>query len=536
MIQSVSLVPESAPFNEEQRAWLNGFLAGWIGLQGSSATGAETRASVISDPRSTQEQTVQEDCSVPWHDPALQMEERLQLAEGRPLRQQLMAAMAQLDCGSCGYDCQRYADALASGEEKSFTLCSPGGKSTSRKLKELVSLNPEVNQNEPANSKNPAVNSPSPSEPSWNRRQPFPARILGIRNLNGTGSTKQTSHVEIDLAGSGIRYRVGDALGVYPVNCKDLVREVIAELRASADHPVEIDGQTMPLCDALENHFCLSEISDDLIACLRQASEDIQQRALFNQYLESPDLIDDWDVLDLLKHHSAIRLGAQQLVSSLARMKPRLYSISSSLNAHANQVHLTVGRVCWQHRDRERKGVASTMFSDRLMAGDQVRIFVHPAHAFSVPDDPAQHLIMIGPGTGIAPFRAFLQERLATKSTGKNWLFFGDQRSATDFLYRDELESMQTCGVLNRLDVAFSRDQTEKIYVQDKMLEQGAELWKWLNEGASVFVCGDARRMAVDVDKTLRRIISQYAGLSDQQTEMYLAQMQTEKRYCRDVY
>jgi len=528
-----TLIPESAPFNEEQRAWLNGFLAGWIGLQeGASAswTGPAQGTSEIT--LSAPSPAAAEPEEFPWHDPALPLEERLKLSADKPLPRRLMAAMAQLNCGSCGYDCQRYAEAISSGAEKCLTLCSPGGKPTSKVLKDLVRL-------ELGSPSAPLTATPAPATPGqspWSRSHPFPARIHSIRNLNQAGSSKQTSHVEIDLSGSELTYEVGDALGVYPTNCPELVEQVLAAIDTSTDSTFELDGKAVPVAEAIRHHFCLREISDELITTLADRCPDAEQSEAVRRLLDDAEAIDGHDVLDLLQQFPSIRLTSDELLGALPRMKPRLYSISSSQKAHPGQVHLTVGRVAWNFRDRQRKGVASTMFSDRLGNADPVRVFVHQAHGFSVPKNPESPMIMIGPGTGIAPFRAFLQERQVTGANGRNWLFFGDQQAATDFLYEDELQTLLEQRVLTRLDVAFSRDQENKIYVQDRMLEQGAEFWSWLQQGAHVYVCGDARRMAVDVDKALRKVIAQFGRLSEQQADVFVAEMIKQKRYCRDVY
>ncbi len=582
-----SIIPESAPFNDEQRAWLNGFLAGWIGLpgSGSGAAGAAVAASVATalldgSPAAPAEATEAEE-DFPWHDSSLSLSDRLQLAEGRPMPRRLMAAMAQLNCGSCGYDCRRYAEAIASGEEKSLKLCSPGGKETARVLKELVSLDlgtastnghstnghssnghpvdkgaatnghPIVNGQtaatgarllDPPVKKTPTgsfspTSTPAPAPSKWSRTNPFHATVLAIRNLNGEGSAKQTSHVELSLAGGDLSYEVGDALGVYPTNCRVLVQAILDRLRATGDEPVKFDGVPMPLSQALFERVCLTEIGDELLERLAEGCADATEAArIRSYYLDDSEPIEGWDVLELLNHCPSVTLTAAELIGNLSPLRPRLYSISSSLKAHAGQVHLTVGRVAWAFRDRSRKGVASTMFSDRLKPGNTVRVFVHKAHGFSVPTDLERPMIMIGPGTGIAPFRAFLQERRATGAAGKNWLFFGDQQSATDFLYREELHELQQAGVLTRLDVAFSRDQAEKIYVQNRMLEHGAAFWQWLDEGGHVYVCGDAKRMAVDVDRALRQIVAEHGRMSAPEADAYVARMASEKRYCRDVY
>lgn len=543
MSPPIALIPETAPFTAEQRAWLNGFLAGWIGLQGESGppTATSTLAALPETSSGTQSSGVEPE-DAPWHDPALALEDRLQLAQGRPLPSRLMAAMAQLDCGSCGYDCRRYAEAIASGEERSLSLCSPGGKATARKLKELVALESSAGTNGNGQGKGhghaPAAATVDGRNAGsrWTRQNPFAARVLAVRNLNGPGSAKQTTHVELDLSGSGLTYDVGDALGVYPTNCPELVNDLLTALNASGDELVEIDGRELPLTQALRESCCLSEITDDLVQLMSERSGDLGHTALLKGLLDDPAPIDGWDVLDLLREFPSARLPATDLAGALARLRPRLYSISSSLKAHPGQVHLTVGRVAWQARERFRKGVASTMFSDRLSPGEAVRVFVQKSHGFTVPGDPAAPAIMIGPGTGIAPFRAFLQERQAAQAPGRNWLFFGDQRAATDFLYREELEAFVARGVLTRLETAFSRDQVEKVYVQTRMLEQGEELWRWLQSGAHVYVCGDARRMAVDVDKALRRIVAEQGRMDESAADRYVARLAQDRRYCRDVY
>ncbi len=245
---------------------------------------------------------------------------------------------------------------------------------------------------------------------------------------------------------------------------------------------------------------------------------------------------ENFDVLDALELARPADLDESEFLAVLPPLSPRLYSIASSLKAHAEEVHLTVGRVSYEMNGRQRFGVASTMFADRARTGDAVGVFIHAASDFTVPVDPAAPMIMVGPGTGIAPFRAFLEERQASGASGMNWLFFGDQCAATDFLYQDELAAMQARGCLMRLDVAFSRDQTHKIYVQDRMREQGAELFRWLEAGAYFFVCGDAKRMAVDVDRALHELIAVHGGLSEEEASAYVQELKQQNRYVRDVY
>ncbi|MCA8987227.1 MAG: sulfite reductase subunit alpha [Planctomycetaceae bacterium] len=519
---SITLLPDSAPFTDEQKAWLNGFLAGMLGLEEETpGNSAEVVSSQISA------EPIEE--SFPWHDPGLSLEDRMTLAAEKPLERQLMAAMAQLDCGACGYVCQTYAEAIANGSEKSLKLCVPGAKDTTKKLKELLAnaeTIPATGQSE--------LPSTNGTPQGHTRQNPFPATLLRAETLNKQGSSKVVRHIEIDLTDSGLEYKVGDALGIYPTNCPDLVSQIVGEFSVNPETPVMVDGQLIPFAEALRAHFCLKDITDELIDLLKTVASPNDLNSL-GQLIEQ-DLLDDMDLLDLLHDLPASRPVIQDFIDSLAPLQPRLYSIASSRSAVGNTVHLTVGQVISEKRNRTRKGVASTMFGDRLFTGDQVRVFVHSSSTFGIPADDATPLIMIGPGTGIAPFRAFLQERQARKAPGKNWLFFGDQHAATDFLYEDELQDFVQSGLLSRLDTAFSRDQSEKIYVQQRMLENAQEIFRWLEAGACVAVCGDAKRMAIDVDNALRRIIELEGKQTEEQARQYLKMLTTSGRYQRDVY
>ena len=531
-----SLIPDTAPFDAEQRAWLNGFLAGWVGLQTAGGpapqAGGSPSGALIAEGTPPEE----EDEDFPWHDDSLPMGERMELAEGKPLERKLMAAMAQLDCGSCGYLCRTYAEAIADGSEKSLKKCTPGGKETAKKLKELVAGAPAEAI--------PAAAAPSAGAPSagpsagpvWTRDNPFPATLLTVRNLNGAGSAKSTSHVEIDLSGSGLQYEVGDSLGLYPTNCGELADDVLAALGGDPNAVVSPPaGDDCPLRQALIERACLTEVTGELLELIRPLCRDPAEAGVVAKALEDEDTIEGWDVLDLLHATGSATLDPAAFAAALSPLQPRLYSISSSPKAHPGQVHLTVGRVEWAAGSRQRKGVASTMLADRLRVGETVRVFVQKSHGFTVPPDPGAPAIMIGPGTGIAPFRAFLEERAVTHAPGRNWLFFGDQRAETDFLYRDELDGLRERGVLHRLDTAFSRDQEAKVYVQNRMLEAADELYRWLTDGAYLYVCGDAKRMAVDVDRALHAIVADRAG-GEAAAKAFVRDLKKSKRYCRDVY
>ena len=362
----------------------------------------------------------------------------------------------------------------------------------------------------------------------YSRSNPFPARLVESRPLNREGSKKDTRHVVIDLAGSGLTYKPGNALGVYPENCPDLVDEVLHALNA---------GGRLDLRPLLLRNYSLGRPVDDLIERLVECAASPEEADLLTRIRDGEDnWIDTADLLDVLRRHPSIRIEADQLLELLPPLQPRLYSISSSPRAHPGEVHLTVGVVRYPKGDRLRKGVASTFLAERVAAGGEVRVFVHPSHRFQLPDSGDTPMIMVGPGTGIAPFRAFLEERRATSATGKNWLFFGDQCRATDYLYEQELHEFQAAGVLTRLDLAFSRDQAGKVYVQDRMLERARELWNWLEEGAHFYVCGDAKRMANDVDHALQQIVATQGGLSAGDAKAYVTGMAKSGRYQRDVY
>jgi sulfite reductase (NADPH) flavoprotein alpha-component len=532
---NITLIPPSAPFSPEQRAWLNGFLAGWIGLNpqaGSTtaidANGSAERVEPIVEAPSKPE-------FEPWHDPSLAIDRRLQLADGQPMARRLMAAMAQLDCGSCGYDCRTYSEAIARGEETRLSLCSPGGSTTARVLKRLLrEQTPGDRQSSHITEK---TNGQTNDERGWTRENPYTARIIRAVNLNRPGSEKATYHVELELGRHGPTYRVGDSLGLYPENCPTLVDEVIEALGAQGDEPVTLASwSATTLRAALISHSGLSEVTDGLLERLADAATDLDEARQLRELLDDDLPIAGSDVLDVLRRFPSARINASDFINALAPIQPRLYSIASSPNRHQGQVHLTVRRVCYEFGGRSRKGVASTMLADRVSPGSLVRVFVQKAHGFTLPDDPETPILMIGPGTGIAPFRAFLHERDAVGARGKSWLVFGDQRRGTDFLYEDELTDFLQRGVLTRLDTAFSRDQDHKLYVQHRLIELGAEVVRWLQDGARIYVCGDAKRMAADVDQALRDVVRRHGGMSADESGAYLASLAASGRYLKDIY
>lgn len=376
----------------------------------------------------------------------------------------------------------------------------------------------------------------APVIPGSNKQNPYAAALVTNKRLSGEQSAKDIRHFEFDLSDSGLKYEAGDALGVIPVNDAGLVSLLLSELKADYETPVP--GFDRNLGDLLTYQFEISEPSRKLIEWVGQHTTN--QELLHVLQHDDKDTLANWlwgkDTLDLLQLELKRSLSVPELVAMLRPLQHRAYSISSSSKAHPNQVHLTIASVRYHSAGRERKGVCSTYLAERVRRGEKPAIFISPNKAFRVPANNNAPLIMVGPGTGIAPFRAFLQERQATGAEGKNWLFFGDQHQEHDYIYADELAGWQQSGLLTHLDLAFSRDQEEKIYVQNRMLEKGAELYAWLQEGAYFYVCGDASRMAKDVDAALYEVVRQFGGLSSERAAAYIDQLKKDKRYLRDVY
>ena len=372
----------------------------------------------------------------------------------------------------------------------------------------------------------------------YSRQHPIRARLLSNTRLNHQDSAKDTRHVELDLGDSGVTYEPGDSLGVLPLNSPDLVRSVLAELGADPEGSVPTpDGVTRPLREALASDYTITRVKPALVELLARSASDRTQARALEALLVDPDAsLAGIDLADLLRQFPSARPRPNELVTTLSKLQPRLYSICSSLKAHPREVHLTVGIVRYQSRGKWQEGVASTFLGVRSLPGSEIRAFVHRSPRFRLPPDPNRPIIMIGPGTGIAPFRAFLEERAITRAPGKNWLFFGDQYRMLDFLYRDDWQRLSQAGVLTRLDTAFSRDQSAKVYVQHRLLANGAEVWSWLQAGANFYVCGDAKRMAKDVDFALQTIVAQHGGMSDAEAKTHVLGLAKASRYLRDVY
>lgn len=371
----------------------------------------------------------------------------------------------------------------------------------------------------------------------YSRKNPFRSKLLKNIYLNKEGSLKDTRHLELSLAGSDLSYEVGDVLGLFPKNDPELVDEMLSIMPFNTKISVVAhNGEKMHLRDALIELYDIRTIAKSTMKKWAALCHHPWLKAVIDDSDEVNKIIDGREIIDLLYDFPADFKNAQDFVAVLRKLNPRLYSIASSINAHPEEVHLTIAKVEYNTHGRHRKGVASTFACDRLETGKRVGIFLQGAKHFKLPEDTTRDVVMVGPGTGIAPFRAFLEERKVSQATGRNWLFFGNPHEATDYFYKEEFEHLQVEGVLNRLDLAWSRDQAQKVYVQNKMDDAAEELWKWVEGGSHLYVCGDATYMAGDVDKALHNAIEKFGGLSEIEAADYVAQMKTDRRYQRDVY
>ena len=381
-----------------------------------------------------------------------------------------------------------------------------------------------------------------PTHP-FHRKNPFPATLLRQEHLTKPGSGKDTRHLAISLAGSGLHYTPGDSLGVFASNPPALVEEVLAALaldpQASVPSP---SGGTMSFRDALRHCYILNRASKKIVTGLAERISQGEQRNRLMEIADNGTVLSEYvetrDHVDILREFDEACFDTPaDFLSQLSPIPPRLYSIASSLDAHPDEVHLCVAVVRYETHGRKKMGLASGFLADMVQPGrPEIPVYVQESKSFRLPADGARDIIMVGPGTGIAPFRAFLEQRSLDGAKGRHWLFFGEQHRATNFFYEAEFAAFQQAGRLHRLDLAFSRDQAEKIYVQHRMKEQAKELWAWLKDGAYFYVCGDAHRMAKDVDVALHEIVAQQGGMDAAAAADYVKQMKKDKRYQRDVY
>lgn len=380
---------------------------------------------------------------------------------------------------------------------------------------------------------------PAPSASPYTRSNPFPGKMVVNRRLSGPESEKDTRHFEIDLTGWGLSFEVGDSLAVYPTNDPELVDEIIRAIGAKGDEIVPAAKTQKPLREALLRNYSITQPTPKFLkAIVARASAAPMLKELLHPDRKNDleDFVWGMEVIDFLIDHPSAKFAPEEFVGLLNKLQPRLYSVASSLHAFPDQVHFIVDVVRYESHGRLRQGVCSSFLAERA---NEVPVPVYPSVAkhFHLPENPDTPIIMIGPGTGIAPFRAYLQERKTIGAKGKNWLFFGSRRENCDYAYKEDFDQFQREGVLTRIDCAWSRDQAHKIYVQHKMLENSAEIWKWIDaEGAHFYVCGDARRMAKDVDAALRKIVQEHGGKSVDDANQYVEKLKSDKRYKRDVY
>jgi sulfite reductase (NADPH) flavoprotein alpha-component len=587
---SVPLIPDTAPFTPAQRAWLNGFLAGvfsrsalpnsdlripnsasaalqpltiLFGSQTGTAEGLAKKAAkeagkrgfaaTILDMAQTDVTKLAAEKNVliitstygdgEPPDNAKALHSALKAAGDRPLTVVRFSICALGDTNyvqfcQCGKDLDAWLERLGATRISPRVDCDLDYEEAFTKWLDaaLSALGPVGGALRPdSTSESGHKAPPTEEEPAYSKKNPFPATVLTVRNLNGAGSAKEVNHVEFSLEGSGLVYTAGDALGVYPQNCPALVADVLAALGCDGEEAVATSAGELPLRRALTECYDLGKPSAELIETVGGALRPDNTSESGHKAPPTVTSTTPHHVIDVLLAAPSKPTPAD-FIRTLKKIQPRLYSISSSPKAHPGQVHLTVGAVRYEKDGRPRKGACSAFLAERAIGAGKVGVFVHSNPAFRPPVSGDTPMIMVGPGTGIAPFRAFLEERRAIGAKGKNWLFFGDQKAASDFLYREELLGMEESGLLTRLDLAFSRDQAEKIYVQQRMLESAPELWAWLEQGAHFYVCGDASRMAKDVDAALHRVIETAGGKSPADATAYVQALKTAKRYARDVY
>ena len=381
----------------------------------------------------------------------------------------------------------------------------------------------------------PGSDATAGSVSQYNKQQPFAAELYTNQKITGRDSTKDVRHIEISLAGSGLTYQPGDALGVYFSNDPALVRELLLLTAIARDTPVQLAGDTLTIEQALTDQLELTQSYPAFVEKYAAASNNAALTEMASDKAALRAYLAERQIIDIVREHPGL-LSAQQLADALRKQQPRLYSIASSQAEVEDEVHLTVGVVRYDAYGQPHLGGASGFLAERLAEGDKVKVFIEHNNNFRLPANDDTAVIMIGPGTGIAPFRAFLQERDARGASGKNWLFFGNPHFTQDFLYQLELQNYLKRGLLTKLNVAFSRDQAEKVYVQDKLRQYGSEVWQWLEDGAHLYICGDANRMAKDVQQALVDIVQQYGGKTAEQAQAYLDELRVAKRYQKDVY
>jgi sulfite reductase (NADPH) flavoprotein alpha-component len=582
-MNNVLFIPENAPFSSEQRLWLNGYMAGLLaGKNYVPANGASAGETVPTVPllilfgsqTGTSEKIAKEiakesrahgcnprvmdsgaHATIDWKKETRLLVVTSTYGDGDMpdnaqnfwewLQTENAKSLAHLNFSVLALGDTNYENFCAAGKKIDSRLGELGAKRIYARMdcdvdyeaKAKEWMNGVLTVFTPGQNGSPSFETEKEATlKGWSKANPFFGRLITNRKLNAEGSQKETRHFEISLEGSGLEYEAGDALGVWPVNCPVLVGEMLEHLSLSGEEMVKLSGVEFSLRRALAERLDIIKPGPELLQHFANGNASLQgllaptSKEALKQWLWGR-----W-VIDLLIENPGVKFSAAEFVALVKPLQPRLYSISSSPKAHAGQVHLTVNVVRYESFGRGRGGLASAFLADRAGMEGQIPVFIQSSHGFRLPANGDVPVIMIGPGTGVAPFRAFLHERRASGAKGKNWLFFGEQRAAMDFYYREELEQMFSDGHLTKLSTAFSRDQVEKIYVQHRMLEHAAELWSWLEAGAHFYVCGDATRMAKDVDDALHEVVETAGGKKADDAKAYIAKLKAERRYQRDVY
>ncbi|MEM9708888.1 MAG: sulfite reductase flavoprotein subunit alpha [Pseudomonadota bacterium] len=583
-MNKVPYLPEDAPFSGEQKQWLGGFMAGLhsrLAMQGgaeavapSAAPAAVKTLDILYGTQTGNAELLAEDAAAlaksRGFTPKVAEMDAVDMAALASM-ENLLVVVSTYGEGEMPDNGQQFWDAISATTaprlealnygvlalgDTSYEFFCQAGKLIDTRLEQLGAkrfadrLDCDIDYEEPAaawlNTSLPQAGDGAasvetteevkPKKPAWGRKNPYTSKMVDNRVLSGPKSAKEIRHMAFDLGESGLTYEAGDALGVMPVNAPDLVDAWLTRLAAKYDDPVE--GEDAPLGDLLSRRYEIMTPSRDIIRALEPvAGHDELSHVVSNGDKEALEAF-LWgkDTLDLLNLNPKLEFDPGLVIRLLKPLQHRAYSISSSPKAHPGEVHLTVAAVRWMYENRPHRGVCSTFLADHVPEGAEAGIFMSPNKSFRVPEDDTRPMIMVGPGTGIAPFRAFLEERRERGASGTNWLFFGDQHRESDFIYQDEIGEMSAAGLLTRLDLAFSRDQAEKIYVQHRMTENGKDLYGLLEEGGHFYVCGDATRMAKDVDAALHKVVETHGALSEDGAIDYVNRLKREKRYVRDVY
>lgn len=590
MATTIPDIPEDAPFTAEQREWLRGYLSKLIESLGSthcapSATAGKPRALFLYGSQSGNAQALAEGFTEVmnndgWGAEAVNMEDHSSLdlheeplilivtstwGEGDPPDNAVEFWEKFSSDGQAKLPNTKFS-VLALGDTNYADFCEMGKRFDTR-LEELGAeriaprVDCDVDYEDPAeewfrvvtmkldeigkeffittvkSNGAPAEEAIPEEDIPYGKKNPFPATLTYREKLNKEPSPRDTRHIELSLEGSGFEYEVGDAIATFPKNAPEHVDEILGILPFNTSVSVTAhNGKKMPLREALIEFYDLRTVNKSILKKWAPLTCHPYLHAAIEDDAELDKILEGIEVIDLLYDFPADLKSGQEFIGLLRKLQPRLYSIASSPKAHPGEVHLTVAKVVYEAKGRTRNGVCSTFLCEGMAEGETVRVFMQPTKHFKLPEDVSKDIIMVGPGTGIAPFRSFLEEREATNATGRSWLFFGNPHKATDFFYEEQFEKMQKSGILTKIDCAWSRDQEYKIYVQDKIRENAEELWHWLDGGAHFYVCGDATYMAGDVERALLELIRKYGGLNDEGAVEYLKNLKDEHRYQRDVY